>query len=128
MPEQERGHRGRFVTGDLASRFWTKVHAVGPTECWWWTGAVNKVTGYGVIGVGSRQDGTRSTSYAHRVAYELAVGPIPDGLHIDHLCRNRACVNPSHLEPVTNQENCRRSPLIGRHPNSRRRSSHASAA
>lgn len=47
---------------------------------------------------------------AHRVAYEIHVGPIPDGLEIDHLCRVRCCVNPDHLEPVTHRENMRRSP------------------
>lgn len=46
--------------------------------------------------------------YAHRASYEAFVGPIPDGLQIDHLCRNRGCVNPAHLEPVTIQENLRR--------------------
>lgn len=45
------------------------------------------------------------TLFVHRVAYELAHGPIPPGLTLDHLCRNRACCNPDHLEPVTNKEN-----------------------
>jgi hypothetical protein len=60
------------------------------------------VKGYGVL---STVDGNR---YAHRLAYELLVGPIPEGLHIDHLCRRPECVNPAHLEPVTNVENIRR--------------------
>jgi len=47
--------------------------------------------------------------YVHRVMYEEDVGPIPDGLEIDHLCRNRACCNPAHLEPVTHSENVARS-------------------
>lgn len=45
---------------------------------------------------------------AHRVVYETVVGPVPEGLELDHLCRNRGCVNPAHLEPVTHQENMRR--------------------
>lgn len=61
--------------------------------------------GYGAITVGSRTDGTRRNVRVHRLVYELLVGPIPEGLHLDHLCRNRACCNPDHLEPVTCQEN-----------------------
>lgn len=55
----------------------------------------------------------RSTT-AHRAVYEILVGKIPDGLQIDHLCRNRGCVNPLHLEPVTREENLSRSPLTNR--------------
>lgn len=54
------------------------------------------------------QNGERVLRYAHRVVYELMVAPIPDGLQLDHLCRNRMCVNPQHLEPVSPKENTRR--------------------
>lgn len=81
------------------SRFWAKVDAVG--VCWEWTGYVNP-KGYGNYRRGGR------THWVHRLAWELLVGPIPDGLEIDHLCRNRRCVNPDHLEPVTRSENLRR--------------------
>lgn len=67
--------------------------------CWVWSGAKNNV-GYGRW----RKKGHTST-LAHRVSYEVHVGPIPDGLVIDHLCKNTLCVNPSHLEPVTQHEN-----------------------
>lgn len=70
--------------------------------CWIWTGHVGK-RGYGTV-MGER----RKPLLAHRVMYEKYVGPIPDGLQLDHLCRNRKCVNPKHLEPVTTQENTRR--------------------
>jgi hypothetical protein len=69
--------------------------------CWEWPLA-RKSDGYPIVGWDGR------TRHAHRVAYEFLVGPIPDGLTLDHLCRNRGCVNPDHLEPVTHQENCRR--------------------
>jgi hypothetical protein len=70
--------------------------------------------GYGQVNV----DGIPTK--AHRVAFELHVGPIPDGLHIDHLCRVRLCVNPAHLEPVTAAENTRRQLAAIGHPNSRK--------
>jgi hypothetical protein len=72
-------------------------------NCWIWQGC--KAKGYGVIGVGRRGGKQRG---AHIVLYELTVGPVPQGMELDHLCRNRACVRPDHLEPVTHQENCLR--------------------
>lgn len=68
--------------------------------CWEWKGA--KSSGYGYV----RWEGRAAR--VHRVAYECARGAIPDGLVLDHLCRNRACCNPDHLEPVTNETNLSR--------------------
>lgn len=73
-------------------------------ECWEWTGAVTP-SGYGRITHRKRKTGFRVEFYAHRISYELHRGAIPEGLVIDHLCRNRKCVNPEHLEPVSNREN-----------------------
>lgn len=70
-------------------------------ECWTWEASVGS-HGYGQIAVEGRP------VLAHRLAYELFVGPIPAGLDLDHLCRVRPCVNPGHLEPVTRSENLRR--------------------
>ncbi|MFC8095360.1 HNH endonuclease signature motif containing protein [Streptomyces sp. NPDC057301] len=82
---------------DWTDRFLAKIR---DTEggCWEWTGARTS-KGYGSFWLDGRMQ------YAHRVAYESMRTPIPDGLVIDHLCRNRACVNPGHLEPVTNRTN-----------------------
>lgn len=68
--------------------------------CWKWTGHVAPSTGYGYASVGRVYHGP-----AHRLSFELFVGPIPKGLQLDHLCRQRDCVNPKHLEPVTSAEN-----------------------
>lgn len=70
-------------------------------DCWQWTGYRDK-DGYGHFGSPAR--------LAHRLVWEALVGPIPEGLHLDHLCRNTGCVNPDHLEPVTAAENNRRVP------------------
>lgn len=81
---------------DRISIFWAKVDKT--QTCWNWTGGLT-FYGYGRFNI----DNTRWP--VHRLAYELLVGPIPDGLVLDHLCRNRRCVNPEHLEPVTGREN-----------------------
>lgn len=85
--------------------FWAKVDRGGPVPahrpelgaCWLWTGA--QKNGYGRFTI------RRRPVYAHRFAYELLVGPIPQGLELDHLCRVTTCINPSHLEPVTHRKN-----------------------
>jgi len=95
-------------------RLWAKVRKT--ETCWLWTGG--KARGYGFFTIGSKADGTRHHAYVHRFVYELLVGPIPEGMTLDHLCHNadrscpggptclhRRCVNPAHLEPATMKEN-----------------------
>lgn len=77
-------------------RFWAKVQKTD--GCWAWVGARSD-TGYGSFQVNAHRVGP------HRFSYELLVGPIPKGLTIDHLCRNRLCVNPNHLEVTTMRDN-----------------------
>lgn len=95
-----RGMCRRHYEGDAVRRLYERVDR-RPAGCWLWTGTIAP-NGYGYFAIKGR------SQQAHRVAYELLVGPIPDGLDLDHLCRVRACVNPDHLEPVTRSENNRR--------------------
>jgi len=100
----ELGNRRGFVVGykhraTPDERFWRKVDKTG--ECWLWT--ASRLKGYGTFWVGPGKFVS-----AHRYSYEQQCGPIPEGLVLDHLCRVRHCVNPAHLEPVTELVNIQR--------------------
>ncbi|AYD81590.1 HNH endonuclease [Arthrobacter phage KBurrousTX] len=97
-------------------RFWAKVDQREDHECWPWRAGIAKETGYGIF-----HPATDVTKLAHRFAYELANGPIPAGLVLDHTCHNeavcigkcvhRACVNPAHTVPRTRQDNTNLAPF-----------------
>lgn len=83
---------------DIPTRIKSKIQHNSITGCWEWTACITS-TGYGRVWNGRRAD------WAHRVLFELVRGPVPDGKVLDHLCRVRHCVNPGHLDPVTDLEN-----------------------
>lgn len=106
MPEQRLARaRASLQIGNLSPAVRSKIaiDAVA-SGCWLWT--ASRAQGYGQLKVG----GVRL--YAHRYVYEMLIGPIPTGLQIDHLCRIKHCVNPAHLEPVTQRVNLLRGDTI----------------
>lgn len=93
----QRGNIPRPVVDRIADRL-----DFAPGGCWLWLGSSDP-RGYGRID--TRVDGRKAPRLVYRVLWEAVVGPVPDGLELDHLCRTPACVNPDHLEPVTHAEN-----------------------
>jgi hypothetical protein len=97
--------RGEKAGDSPENRFWKKVVVRLDTGCWEWNGSKNQ-------GYGQFQVHPKVSIRAHRFSYEMLVGPVPDGKELDHSCRNRSCVNPSHLEPLTHRENTLRGNTI----------------
>lgn len=100
--------RPEMVIGTPEERFWPKVDRRSDDECWEWQGW-RLPRGYGHFGKGGREGGTMLT---HRFAYELANGPIPAGMTIDHICNNPPCVNVRHLQAVSQKVNNNRSDTV----------------
>lgn len=88
---------GIYPRKTLEERFWAKVKKTD--SCWLWQGYIHPLTGYGTIQISGKPE------LVHAVSYKLVGKIIPEGMELDHLCRNRACVNPDHLEPVIHRDN-----------------------
>lgn len=108
IPPSPTGDRVTFGDSRLLDRIWARIHLNSESGCWEWVGQTSD-RGYGYVRLNGRM------RRVHRVVYEALVGDIPEGLTLDHLCRVRRCVNPAHLEPVTQAENTRRAVInVGR--------------
>ena len=97
----------------LPARFFSKFTIDETTGCWVWCGATgfhprHRQHRYGQIVVWNRLAQKRTLTTAHKFAYIHTKGPVPDGHDVDHICQNKLCVNPAHLEAVSHQENCQR--------------------
>lgn len=99
------------TTKPAIERFWKFVSPEPMSGCWLWTGAVD-TNGYGIIGAGGREGGTLR---AHRLSFEHARGPVPDGLFLLHKCDVRSCVNPDHMFVGTARDNSQDMARKGRH-------------
>lgn len=97
------------IKQDEGARFWSKADVRGPNECWPWLRSVDR------CGYGKFQVGARSNDVAHRVAWRLVNGPVPEGLYVLHHCDNPPCVNPRHLYTGTQFDNMHDAVVRGRH-------------
>lgn len=100
MSERRKGPPRYYRRHPVAERFWAKVEKTD--TCWLWRGA-HIPNGYGSMWI-FRPDGRYTQCGVHRISYELNVGPIPEGMEIDHRCRVRDCVNPDHLRLATRKQ------------------------